>query len=530
MLLMTKRTVSAKAAAMMFLCWSQHPVLASLSSSSSSSSTSMAATTPLPSTLVNSGTTTTKKIPATFCPLYQNRDHRRYSRRFHHQQQPKYLSEFRRFSSIQRCYFSNTLIKGRYDDTSRSSLSSLPTSDEDGINQSSNDFINSLTSSDTQHLPRIYVDTAEMNSSFSNRSIIPLTKAQENYLNVMRITNPKRWGKLAGHFRIFNGKDGEWIAKLLMTESSNKKKRKNSGGGGNELSSSVMECVKRIREQQQQISSSSSPLHGTKVHLYIGRCKKPRRKWILEKVTELGVDEIHIIDTEYASLGDIWEYNKHRLHVIEASEQCERLTVPYLSKEPIQFSPTLLDIISQSLSPSSPSLLSNCMDKNDSHNDKVDGDDASNNLYENHQEQQQLWLVCRERSPNSIPLLKLLQHRLASSNNDDVVDDMNGNGSFKTEPAPLLPSSIHILVGPEGGWSPKELDVLDQLMKRDAHVTAATDGSSSSSSNDETTKRNANNLFFVSLGSLVLRAETAAITAVASVRMMLDSLEEENME
>lgn len=276
-----------------------------------------------------------------------------------------------------------------------------------------------------KNLPRMFVDQA-----LSPNSIIPLDASQSNYLNVMRITNTKRWGDLAGSLRLFNGKDGEWLAKVVLLENSQQEMSVSSGKrrrrGGSDAS--VVECLQSLREQP------TRPTIPTKICLHMGCLKKPRRKWVLEKVTELGVDEILALTTEYSSR-DAWEEDKHRLQIIEAAEQCERMTLPILGEESWE------DLIEK---------------MNDSSRD----DETT-------------WFICRERSPDSQPIWKALQERSCVE----------------------LPSATtRILVGPEGGWSPTELAEFSKLTVK-------------------------GNIQFVSLGSLVLRAETAAISAVSAVAL-----------
>jgi 16S rRNA (uracil1498-N3)-methyltransferase len=160
----------------------------------------------------------------------------------------------------------------------------------------------------------------------------------------------------------------------------------------------------------------------------MGRLKKTRRKWILEKVTELGVDRIIAVETDFASQ-DVWEEDKHRLQVIEAAEQCERMTLPSLGEE----------------------VWENLMNQMETSNDES-------------------WLICRERSPDSLPLWQALPTTTATN----------------------------VVVGPEGGWSPAELEDLE------AHISR-------------------NNVHFVSLGSSVLRTETAAIAAISALVLAQDA-------
>lgn len=289
---------------------------------------------------------------------------------------------------------------------------------------------------ETTHLPRIFVDAP----SLAENGLVSLSPFQSNYLNVMRISNTKRWGQWASHVRIFNGKNGEWLAKMAVETSSsssssnsnNSRRRRRSS----DVDNTILECLKQTKDQPSQ--------DGSAVHLHMGRLKKQRRKWVLEKVTELGISSIDMVDTEFSSVTDVYEYEKHISQVIEAAEQCERLTIPNLSQTPTAWS----DLVEM-------------MEEEDD-----DTEDGS----------RRHWLICRERSPNlTLPILSTL-------------DRINKDSC----------SNVHILVGPEGGWSPMELDEMSKLQE---------------------TKQN---VHFVSLGPLVLRAETAAIAAITATILSQD--------
>eukprot|EP00980_Cylindrotheca_fusiformis_P010526 scaffold2331_cov126-Cylindrotheca_fusiformis.AAC.16 len=286
--------------------------------------------------------------------------------------------------------------------------------------------------SQTTHLPRLFVDSP----SLMEKSVISLTPFQSNYLNVMRVANTKRWGQWAGHVRIFNGQDGEWIAKMLISEASPSPKRRQRKGANTD--NTILECIQRTKEQPFSHAAGE-------VHLYMGRLKKQRRKWVLEKATELGMDSINVVDTEFSTVTDAWEYDKHIAQVIEAAEQCERLTLPQLSTEPTAWS----------------SLIERIED-----------------LGVNHANATHHWLVCRERSPDETkPILSTLG-QIAKGAKED-----------KSR------TSIHILVGPEGGWSPGELKQLMEL------------------------RLGGRSIHFVSLGPFVLRAETAAVAAITATML-----------
>ena len=149
------------------------------------------------------------------------------------------------------------------------------------------------------------------------------------------------------------------------------------------------------------------------------------------------------------------------VQVIEASEQCERLTIPQLSKQPIDFDDLIDQMTTTAAAPSNAVVHNN-------NNGNKDDDSPT------------LWLICRERQPSSKSILKTLEDQKTR---------------YK---------SINICVGPEGGWSQKEVKKFEQLVNTQQ-------------------QEQEDNVKFVSLGPLVLRAETAAISAIAAVMMSFDS-------
>jgi 16S rRNA (uracil1498-N3)-methyltransferase len=340
-------------------------------------------------------------------------------------------------------------------------FSTLPSS-ADRSTRTSADPSSSLFDT-TRHLPRLYVETSPQ--SLTKGVLVPITTAQSHYLlDVMRITNPKRWQNYASHVRIFNGYDGEWLAKVVVTADTSKpsRRQRKSGHGQDEglEAGTMLECVECLISQPSNKNSYHVP-----VHLFMGQLKKRQQlKWVMEKVTELGVDEITLVDTEY-SVGsgnsDPWDHEKHMSHLVEAAEQCERLTLPVLSLEPKSWKNLMEEM-------------------------RASHKDSGVMTY---------WFVCRERSVSSPPLLSVLLNLLEEHCSRESND--------------MLGMRFNVLVGPEGGWSPQELDAFANIMmSTDEHVEN-------------------HQIQFVSLGSLVLRAETAAMTAVAVLQMYLQ-LEQQN--
>lgn len=127
---------------------------------------------------------------------------------------------------------------------------------------------------------------------------IPLEKAQLHYLrNVLR--------KEAGDkIRIFNGRDGEWIAAL---DYEGKK-------AGNAVAES---CIKPQTKRTR------------KTHLYFSPIKKNRMDMLIEKAVELGVTDLHPVIMARSVMRKV---NTERVtaQIIEAAEQSERLDLPTL--------------------------------------------------------------------------------------------------------------------------------------------------------------------------------------------------------
>ncbi len=137
-----------------------------------------------------------------------------------------------------------------------------------------------------------------MNAPMKENSDIPLEANHAHYLkNVLR--------KDAGQeLRVFNGTDGEWIAQITEL---NKKR-------------GLATLTKQIQPQDTDTR---------KIHLIFSPIKKQRLDFVIEKAVELGVTDIHPIimkRTENRKL------NADRINaqMIEAAEQCERLTIPRL--------------------------------------------------------------------------------------------------------------------------------------------------------------------------------------------------------
>lgn len=149
-----------------------------------------------------------------------------------------------------------------------------------------------MTDSYYKH-PRIYCD-----QDLSKDALISLTSGQAHYFcNVMRRND----GDMV---RIFNENDGEWIGTLQNLS-------KKSGN---------VALDDQIRSKEEK---------KLRIHLFFSPLPKNRMDWMIEKATELGVYAFHPVLTQNTEVRKI---KKDRIYaqIIEAAEQCERLSIPTL--------------------------------------------------------------------------------------------------------------------------------------------------------------------------------------------------------
>jgi len=127
---------------------------------------------------------------------------------------------------------------------------------------------------------------------------IELSPEQSHYLeHVMRL-------KPGTPVKIFNGLDGEWLG--TISELRKKKGR--------------ITAETRLREQ----GTETGPT------LVFAPIKKQRLDFLIEKSVELGVGKLQPIITQHG-ITDKVRLDRLQAQVIEAAEQCERLTVPEIA-------------------------------------------------------------------------------------------------------------------------------------------------------------------------------------------------------
>lgn len=141
--------------------------------------------------------------------------------------------------------------------------------------------------------PRLYV-----NSPISDNSDIELLPSHVHYLrSVLRLED-------GAEVRVFNGQDGEWLTAFHPIS-------KKAGS---------LRSVEKIKTQPEPIK---------RVHLLFAPIKKQRMDFMIEKAVELGVTDLHPILTQNTEVRKI-NVERVQAQIIEAAEQCERLTLPTL--------------------------------------------------------------------------------------------------------------------------------------------------------------------------------------------------------
>eukprot|EP00571_Detonula_confervacea_P002889 CAMPEP_0172330350 /NCGR_PEP_ID=MMETSP1058-20130122/61355_1 /TAXON_ID=83371 /ORGANISM="Detonula confervacea, Strain CCMP 353" /LENGTH=369 /DNA_ID=CAMNT_0013047557 /DNA_START=395 /DNA_END=1504 /DNA_ORIENTATION=- len=356
---------------------------------------------------------------------------------------------------------------------------------------------------------------------------VPLSSEQAHYLtNVMRILKKRKNNRQQQQssakdsdddvttgrdcIRIFNGKHGEWLAKVhespqQQSESSiSGKGRSRKRGRQSEEISLVAECILQLRTQD--YNEDERPWI-----LFVPLKKQPRMKIMIEKCTELGVGRLIPVASDrmeggasLALLGpntnegnpDIPDvgldnqrenhssnirFDKLQIQTMEASEQCERLDIPMITNDACL---TQRESSQNKLWEIQDILKQWCCDWEESQhlNEDRDVDNSGDRLEHSGA---RVLLICRERGAGGY-----------------------ANGG-KARVVPVLQAlhdnrQVSFLVGPEGGWSAEEEIMFDEIcVKYDGKDSAPVQ--------------------CVSLGSSVLRAETASMMAVGAWALVNDS-------
>ena len=151
-------------------------------------------------------------------------------------------------------------------------------------------------------LTRLY-----MAESFSENAEMSLLEKDVHYLvNVLR----KKEGDT---LRVFNGRDGEWLAEIFSLS-------KRYGD---------LRIIKQLRK----------PQPAPDIWLCFAPVRKHRNTFIIEKATELGVAKLQPVITQRTQFPRL-KIDKMRAQIIEAAEQTERLDLP-IAEVPISLTEML---------------------------------------------------------------------------------------------------------------------------------------------------------------------------------------------
>ena len=239
--------------------------------------------------------------------------------------------------------------------------------------------------------PRIYLE-----APLTGGAEVAFDRDQANYLrNVLRL----------GHddaVLLFNGRDGEWRAKLALT-------------GKRALSATVGE---RLRLQPEPLD----------LHFLFAPLKHARLDYLVQKAVEMGASRLQPVITRHTQVARV-NTERMRANAIEAAQQCGVLTLPEI-KEPVAFKTI------------------------------AGSDDA-----------ERLLVFCDEDAEVTDSVAALAQ----------------------AQPLGQGRPPLAVLIGPEGGFAEDEREAL----------------------------RNRPNVVRIALGPRILRADTAAVAALALVQAVL---------
>ena len=140
---------------------------------------------------------------------------------------------------------------------------------------------------------RVYIDLELRN----NQIIIPSSEIQHYLIRVLRCN-------LNDFFSVFNGKE-EWITKVSKLEK-------------NYCELITLKLHKKLIDK-------------CRVDLFISPLKKAPFEFVIQKCSELGIDEFHPVHMQHTNKGNL-DYLRLETIARESAEQCGRITVPKIHK------------------------------------------------------------------------------------------------------------------------------------------------------------------------------------------------------
>jgi Uncharacterized protein conserved in bacteria len=362
-----------------------------------------------------------------------------------------------------------------------------------------------------RHLEEYQLASFQMSFVLTENAIVSLSAKQSHYLSkVMRVLSKPSKSNGNVLLRVFDGANGEWLCRVVMQELPemkelhDKKKIKRLHNRQSRRGEPLrIQCIQQLRPQiEQNDKTLEAPW------LFFAPIKSKRMRLIIEKCTELGVGMFCPVVTEftdstavaaYSSMIGRMDYGEEqeqvsndsilyhgastkrkksndggesaeRLFLIasEAAEQCERLNVPRFVN--------LLDGQTATAATTATTVQGTMITFNKFleiwNQQRPDASEMTNR-------NPRVLLVCRERTKE--------RHNEVYS----LLDAMDRVSSWNKK--------VAFLVGPEGGWSPEEESMLDQYCEKYPQ-----------------------SIMGVTLGSNVLRTETASILAIGSFSLWCD--------
>lgn len=311
--------------------------------------------------------------------------------------------------------------------------------------------------------PRVYLGCSNLHVG----KIVELTTEQTRYLvSVMRLRD-------GSPVRVFDGVNGEFLAAVSSSSGRSGISRPRRSGffGDQSVELRVDSLIRRQPDGGSGKGGEGQDVAAPDVELIFAPIRKQRLKLMVEKTVELGVSRLTPIltaRTQKGSVSDPKVLGKLGLvTAVEAAEQCERMTVPRVGETPVPLLSLLQDV----------ELRRSCTTRGNGTDAQGERDSETGRLLP------EVIFVCKERDTDAKPILEALAE-YARDRQDDATSSGDG-GSDGNSPQN---AEAAFLVGPEGGFDPDEM----RAMAAYPFVR------------------------FVSLGPLVLRAETAAMYALSS--------------
>ena len=275
--------------------------------------------------------------------------------------------------------------------------------------------------------------------------------------------------------RVFDGVNGEFVAVVCGVQDKKSSGRGNrtrrSGGGGIDQVELRVDCLTRSQPRQGE--------HVPDVELIFAPIRKQRLKMLVEKAVEIGASRLTPVITARTQKGAVADASAlGKLGIVtavEAAEQCERMTVPYVEATPL----TLASLFQELEARHCIARTAGEQGGAERGGQVIDEDGRGVAL--------DSVFVCKERDVNAPPLLEALAEfaratgRVMSQSDSIGGNSDNSNGGH-------CHASAAFLIGPEGGFDPDEIRVMAAFPF----------------------------VRFVSLGPTVLRAETAAVYALST--------------